>query len=415
MRRTKQSSPATGRKKKKDHHTITQSDGDCANDTPMMMCVLLLVVLVLFVCQTVSAGGAALPETCAGWPLPNGYGAGGSAMGAPPPPPGAPTLPWASVGNHRFEVRVTEMPAEGEAVRAIMPWARHDMPNGTAIVVLSSATSLAVKHCTTLSADSQSATIVFSANDGPGLYHVYYMPFTTCEYGTCEYGASASYKRSEQPVRCDDNASDWLTSSVATLAVAERIQSRTAFDGFGEMELAATQAQVQTLLQHASGGALLVTEERANAVRMTRHLPRSWATRSVANLATFSGVASPGEHFNFQVALVAVDSNLTIVRASASSGLAALAPVCMNLEGSDFWGRPYEPSDAAMQIAEGEVRSFYFATVVPADAAGKSYSGQVSLHSSTGQSYSASVSISVTQRKTPLRDGGDGDIWRETR
>lgn len=325
------------------------------------------------------AAAAAPPpvrEACAGWPLPNGFGATGAAMGAPPPPPGAPRGDWASVGNHRFEVRVSKLPSGGSAARALLPWNRHDAnPNATGLVVLSSTTSLAVPKCARIAADGEQGDIVFEASDGPGLYHVYYMPFTTCEYNVCEYGASASYDAAKQPISCNDTTSGgWLPSGGiddVPYARIEGLQSRTNFDAWTEMELAATRSQHAALLARAApDGVLLVTEDRTRPVRMRHHLPGVWAERahSGEDLGTFYGEAQAGEHYHFQVALYPTKSNLTIASASSTAGLAPLSPICMNIEGADYWGRPYEPSDAALNVAEGEVRSFFWSTSVPGTA-----------------------------------------------
>ena len=96
-------------------------------------------------------------------------------MRAQPPPPPGPQPDWASVGNHRFEIHVTQLPPRTQhgdgsmnPVRATLPWRRHDgAANATALVVLSSATSLAVPNCATVSATAESAEIIFSAADGP--------------------------------------------------------------------------------------------------------------------------------------------------------------------------------------------------------------------------------------------------------
>ena len=106
-------------------------------------------------CQTFQSS---VPETCAGWPLP-----GKTTNFAGP-------NRWQHVGNHRIEVRVTELPMDGETVRAVMPWARHDTNvKGKGIVVMSAESALVVPNCSTLSATDEMGDIVFSASEGPGL------------------------------------------------------------------------------------------------------------------------------------------------------------------------------------------------------------------------------------------------------
>lgn len=374
---------------------------------------------VLLSCLALGVQAQSPHESCAGWPLPNGYGATSSAMGAPPPPPGSgPARDWASVGNHRFELHVDAMPVDGTAVHARLPWARHDaIPNATAIVVLSSATSLAVPFCTRISATSEEGEIVFSASDGPGLYHAYYMPFVTCEYGACEYGASANYDRTAQPRSCNDTSA-WINAPPTNATIGD-LQSRTAFDAWTEMELAATAAQTDALLQHAAAdGVLLVVEDRTRPVRMVRHLPQLWHARLKAHggdsLATFRGNARPGEAYTFQVALYASRQNITISHVVYSSELQALSPSCMNLEGSDYWGRPYIPSEVARTVPQGEVRSFYIAGTIPNSTSGPhTIEGTVTLVGVDGVQYSATASIAVSGGL--IDNGGDDEIWRNTR
>ena len=52
---------------------------------------------------------------------------------------------------------------------------------------------LRVPHCTRLSSSQDNATFVFAASNGPAEYHLYYLPFRTCEYqgGSCPYVALA--------------------------------------------------------------------------------------------------------------------------------------------------------------------------------------------------------------------------------
>ncbi len=383
-----------------------------------------LAVLFATVALGVQAQSSTVPhESCAGWPLPNGYGATSSAMGAPPPPPGSgPAHDWASVGNHRFELRVAAMPVDGTAVYARLPWARHDAaPDATAIVVLSSATSLAVPYCTRISASNEHGEIIFSASDGPGLYHAYYMPFTTCEYGACEYGATANYDRTAQPRSCNDTSA-WVDGSPTANATVGNLQSRTAFDAWTDMELAATAAQTAALLEHAldgnHNGVLLVTEDRSKPVRMVRHLPQLWYSRlqahGAASLSTFTGDARPGEAYTFQIAVYASRRNVTISHVTYSSELHALSPSCMNLEGSDYWGRPYVPSTAARTVPQGEVRSFYIAGTIPNSTSGPhTIDGTVTLMGTDGVQYPVTVSIAVSG--SLIANGGADEIWRNTR
>ena len=113
-----------------------------------------------------------IAETCAGWPLPGKT----TTFDGP--------NRWQHVGNHRAKVLVSEIPTDGSnAVRVIIPWARHDTSVETkGIVVMSSETALVVPNCSTLSAPDEADDLASSASEGPGLYHVYYLPYANGKY-----------------------------------------------------------------------------------------------------------------------------------------------------------------------------------------------------------------------------------------
>jgi len=120
----------------------------------------------------------------------------------------------------------------------------------------------------------------------------YYRPFTSCEFlasaGGCGYGASSSFEPAAlakaKVATCSTAAEDAAAGDgwgAAALADAEstvraggdalQLQSRTAFDGWSSMELAATPAQTAAITKAAADakdGAVAVVEARENQVRM---------------------------------------------------------------------------------------------------------------------------------------------------
>ena len=115
-----------------------------------------------------------LSEQCAGWP---DDGKTTRFAGA---------KRWQHVGNHRVEIFVSpsSLSNPNQAIRAIMPWARHDTsPQTKAVVVLSAETELVVSDCSVISSTPESGDIVFTATSGPGLYHAYYFPYSNGGYG----------------------------------------------------------------------------------------------------------------------------------------------------------------------------------------------------------------------------------------
>ena len=67
---------------------------------------------------------------------------------------------------------------------------------------------LRVPRCTRLASSQDNATFVFEASNGAAEYHLYYQPFTTCEYssGNCEFEALTDCGDGAVPSRASCNA-----------------------------------------------------------------------------------------------------------------------------------------------------------------------------------------------------------------
>ena len=101
------------------------------------------------------------------------------------------------------------------------------------------------------------------------------MPFTTCEFdgGNCPFGANSVYL---PRTSCNDDKSKFAAGQHAATAVVR--QSRTDFDSFEPMEIAASPAEVDEFVatqqsQGADALAVVVGEGREHPVRMQAHLP----------------------------------------------------------------------------------------------------------------------------------------------
>jgi hypothetical protein len=88
----------------------------------------------------------------------------------------------------------------------------------------------------------------------------------------------------------------------------------------------------------------------------------------------------------------------------------------MNLEGLDFWGRPYVRTQL---IPKGQMVSFWIAVVVPASAPAATYTTTATISLLMGSSSSSvmtfNVAVEIAVAGPPLDNGGDDDIWRGTR
>ena len=244
-----------------------------------------------------------------------------------------------SAGNHRFSILVTQEDMEAAAagnVRAQNHWRRHDShPSSKNAFIVDSRTHLRVpcsrRDGVGLHAGFN-ASFSFDAVSGPGTYHLYYMPFSTCEYtsGSCKFGANSVYE-----IRNDSNAGGGCTAAdnhdVATSEVnLDNIvyQSRNAFDSFAPMEMACSPQEVGALeAQSLPIGAMLITEDRSRPVRMFQNLPSRWCASSFTPLHEFHGKARPGEFYALQVVVFAATAAVNITGISFNGNLVAR---CMN-------------------------------------------------------------------------------------
>ena len=387
------------------------------------------------------------PQTCA---------ASGGSGSWPAFQPAARSGYSTSAGNHRAVIVVSEhLAATSRGVVTVdIPWRRHDpTPQLIDAYIVDAQSHIRVTKCTRIDASlaGESATFTFLSN-GPGEYHVYYMPFSTCELtgGACRYGAHSSYtKRSS----CAD-ASGWWTAMHAipdakAVACPATLQSRSAFASFGQMGFAATEAEVSSIVKAASpatgssttgssttgsivdtGGspiAIAVVEDRVRPLRMRRHMPAVWATRDPTQLSAFTGTAQRGEAYTFQVAIWAVAANVSIT--SVTSTGTPTGPQCMNFAGSDYWGRDYSVDGstyeaAARMVEKHQLLPLWFMLNVSADATvGATLHSDViiTLATSSPQNNKATpttlhVTVDIVVEDAPvLTDSGDSEAWRGTR
>ena len=273
---------------------------------PMKILVPMLGLVALTVVHVPSASAAPHPHTEAVIVPP------GCASSSPNPPwpgrdatdePFVPSAGWPvthdaagsgqfwSAGNHRFAIKISHMPPSSNGTAVVtVPWRRHDThPELKDTFIVDARSHLRVPRCARVHVSGDNATFAFEASNGPGEYHIYYMPFTTCEYntGSCPYGANVVY---DAPSGCTD-APWWGSVPLDQMAEAGAVvqQARTSFDAFNAMEKAASNAEVLLLLSKykaadptgsAALPAVLLSQDRSLPIRMTSQIPYTWTKRN---------------------------------------------------------------------------------------------------------------------------------------
>ncbi|OIV36649.1 hypothetical protein BIV57_15220 [Mangrovactinospora gilvigrisea] len=209
-------------------------------------------------------------------------------------------------GNHRITVLAPDGAAPGGAVTADVPWRRRDAdPRQAGLAVVSAASGRRVRNVVRLEVTRARGRIAFEPVDGPGEYHVHYLPHA--QLGSAWY-PQASYRPWRDTARPEWRAAHFRfggegedAADALPVATAVRYEAATAHDSFAPMGFTATPDEVRALEEAAGGGPVVLAEDRTRPVETVRHLPAAWAGRTPGG--AFAGTARRGEAYAFQVAV----------------------------------------------------------------------------------------------------------------
>ena len=350
------------------------------------------------------------------------------ASGITPWPPIVKTgASWTSVGNHRFNATLPAVAALGSLAAPVLvraQWRRSDSAPLRKAVFVRTASGDAPVACRFAAApDADSATLLITPVGAEQSYHIYYMPFSTCEYlhGSCRSDATVDYARSGSNGSCTNSTGAEADGHLPAAEPIEAVyQPRAPFESFSPMGLPMTAKELAAFMAAAPSGAklLVVPEQREFPVRMLSQLPARWASAETKRPA-YEGVAQPGENFTFQLAVYApaeavavTDISFTDLVTSGKDTIAGSSLRCMNLGGVDFWARSF--SHASVTVRAGEVRALWVAAVVPATAGAGVYRGSATV-TAAGSGEAVKVAIQLTVKGAVLPNGGDDDVTRGTR
>jgi hypothetical protein len=277
-----------------------------------------------------------------------------------------------SWGNHRAVVVLDS--ASAEAVIVTIPWRRHDPdPAAKSIVVVDAVSNEPVANAVALRVENVSGDVAFQPNPGSATYHIYYMPWES---------TGGYYPRITYPRIASTADAEWArrvrAAPPASLPRARttHIQSVDAFHSFFPMEVIATESEAAALISGAADGWLLVPEHRDYPVRMRYFLPHHWTQRDLES--EFTSRALRGEHFTFQLAVVAGAERLENVRV-AFNGFPdsfASAFTCFTCGGTNEKGESFE---TAVSVSAGVVQPLWIGVQIPTDQRPGTYSGDVTV------------------------------------
>jgi len=372
------------------------------------------------------------------------------------PPHGVGEWDHLAHGNHRAVARVA---APAPAVCAYLPWRRRDRhPESKHVRVVAAATGAVIENSLVVTSNREYGEVVFEPVAGPGEYYLYYLApmdddhahdwprwaFPITRYLPLHHTAAPAWLEAnglgrdtlrtlpQTQIGFDANIppeGDFGTAKMdgkvypafwRALPEAELVefQSRTAWDSFFPMEIAATQDE-RIGVEHRGRYRpfLLFPESRSNPIRMTDALPRHWAVRELEELDRFADSACRNEYFVFQIGVYAHKGTVPDLRVAWSelagpdgAAIPAAALTCFNTEGVDQHGRPFT---ITAHVETRKAQALWFGVDVPADAVPGAYDGQVTISSGDAPAQTVQLTLEVTAEA--LEDRGDGDHWRMSR
>jgi hypothetical protein len=361
--------------------------------------------------------------------------------------------PESGLGNHRVVVRVEALPpgkvgaqltsgrpavmtAEFSkavaAVRVRIPWRRRDAaPDKKNVIVVDATTGAPITNVYPLAINREVGEIIFEPKTVPGDYYVYYMPYKSegrKNYPNVKYDlplstADASWLSAiglPPGKQASFKPDSWPRAKVIEIQAADE------FSGFYPMEVTATPAETDALLKaNPDSPYFLFPEDRRFSIRMTEDLPLRWI--KIGPGKSFSGEASPGEYFTFQVGVWAarrplkdVEVRFTDFKLSAPAAqlgppscpavIPASAATCFNTGGSNWDGSPFKKN---VSVESGKIQALWCGLRVPKNIPSGTYRGTVTVAPQGLPGTTVDVELRISG--SALEDAGDDDPYRMTR
>ncbi|MBR4249487.1 MAG: hypothetical protein IKQ24_04980 [Verrucomicrobia bacterium] len=327
-------------------------------------------------------------------------------------------------GNHRAIVHIPGDAKNADAVRVELPWRRPDLrPETKGIIVIDSLTRARIREVTAADFSSEKATIVFRPSGNPD-YEIYYLPYHyRWDWDDARYGEPWN---DYLPLTYLGNT-NWLralSQNKTTLPTAkvERFESRTEFDAFTPMGLAATQKEMNDLAKEYTENPVLFLEDRAFPIRLEHQLPVRWIQNG--QHTHFKGTALRNEYYVWQIGAWAAHGAITNVQlqfsdltsADSEARIAKKEITCFNLEGTNWDGSPIRFN---VDIPERKVQALWCGVQIPEDIVPGTYTGKITFtanNAKTGKPVPPQIlNISIDVQEKTIADKGDSELWRHSR
>ena len=313
-----------------------------------------------------------------------------------------------SLGNHRAVLQINQ-PAE--VISLDYSWRRPDKNvDKRQFLIVNAETGDTIRNIHRVEVNNERCHLLFGPVSAKGNYYFYYLPYQV-QTGYGFYGGNYFPQEKEADA-------DWLskanTSTKHPAAQVLAIESRTAFDSFYPMEVAATTKEKNAYLAKNNASLYLFPEDRKNPIRMRENLPLMWMDYKQGK--AFVGEGAPNEYYTFQVGVWAGKEDISHIAYQASAlqcgneVIPASAITCFNVEGVDPYGKPFKKE---LNITKGNVQALWFGVDIPDRQKEGIYKGTITISDASGKKGIVPVSIRIAGQ--PIADRGDSELWRQSR
>lgn len=326
--------------------------------------------------------------------------------------------PDTGLGNHRAVVRVSQ---KADATFVRLPWRRPDPQPEKKRILVFDVSGQEIKNIFPVTVNNEYGDFVFQASSAPGDYYFYYLPYKIegqnypkVTFLPADYQAETGWllrNGLRQDLLSRFNPGNFPRAEVLAFEAVDE------FSSFYPMEIIATEAEIQQLLERFGHRPYLVfPEDRRFPIRMTEFLPAHWA--EIGPRDSFEGQADRGEYYVFQLGLFAHKEKLEKIRVrfsdlkltSRAGVIPAARASCFNTGGIGWNGQEFEKE---ISLGKGQVQALWCGWQIPEDAVAGEYTGQVEIITANLPPRTINLKVRVSDRILP--ESGDSELWRLSR
>ncbi|HPB58664.1 MAG TPA: DUF6067 family protein [Candidatus Saccharicenans sp.] len=327
--------------------------------------------------------------------------------------------PDSGLGNHRAVVTVKQ--AAG-AVFVHLPWRRADSnPEKKKVLVVEARSGKFITNVWPLKVNNDGGDFVFEASEAPGDYYFYYLPYKIegKNYPVVTYLAADYQPEKAWLERYGLSPVPGSKLKPSSLPRAELIAFEAVddFSRFYPMEVIATSEETAKIIEtYKSEPFLIFPEDREHPVRIFDYLPLPWI--EAGPQTKFEATVARGEYFVFQLGLFAHRQNLEkikvvfsdLINKSSGEAINAKEATCFNLGGIGWDSQPFEKE---LSLSQGKVQPLWCGIQIPENISPGDYEGEVAI--SAANLPVKKINLKIEAGEKILADGGDSELWRQSR